>query len=189
MVFCLMSALIDLAVDEFQKAPSEISIGKEILTKTPGNDGFHWRKYGEKKILNAVFPRSYYRCGYSDEHRCPAKKLVQQQNNSDPPVVMVTLINDHTCSSLFPTNNQPPRSSSSATANSQVLDFTTASLSSAVGVSRLKKEEDAGMSVTVPSYTYHELSCYSSLPLLSPMEWETEMVINSLFRHRPGGGI
>ncbi|XP_073364468.1 uncharacterized protein [Aegilops tauschii subsp. strangulata] len=159
---------------------------KEILTKTPGNDGFHWRKYGEKKILNAVFPRvacavvnvlgrSYYRCGYSDEHRCPAKKLVQQQNNSDPPVVMVTLINDHTCSSLFPTNNQPPRSSSSATANSQVLDFTTASLSSAVGVSRLKKEEDAGMSVTVPSYTYHELSCYSSLPLLSPMEWETEM--------------
>uniref|UniRef100_M8BC02 Putative WRKY transcription factor 41 n=1 Tax=Aegilops tauschii TaxID=37682 RepID=M8BC02_AEGTA len=161
---------------------------KVTLTETPENDGFHWRKYGEKKILNAVFPRSYYRCGYSDEHRCPAKKVVQQQNNNDPPVFMVTLMNDHTCSSLFPANDQPPSSSNSATANSQVLDFTKASLSSAVGVSRLKKEEDAGMSVTVPSYTYDELASYSSLPLLSPKEWEMEMEIKSLFSHHSGGG-
>jgi hypothetical protein len=28
-----------------------------MLTETPENDGFHWRKYGEKKILNATFPR------------------------------------------------------------------------------------------------------------------------------------
>ncbi|XP_037476884.1 WRKY transcription factor 55-like [Triticum dicoccoides] len=166
----------------------ELPIKGRILTETPENDGFHWRKYGEKKILNAVFPRSYYRCGYSDEHRCPAKKLVQQQNNNDPPVFMVTLINDHTCSSLFPANDQPPSSSNSATANSQVLDFTKASLSSAVGLSRLKKEEDAGMSVTVPSYTYEELASYSSLPLLSPKEWEMEMEIKSLFRHHSGGG-
>ncbi|KAM3411151.1 hypothetical protein ACQJBY_003037 [Aegilops geniculata] len=161
---------------------------KVTLTETPENDGFHWRKYGEKKILNAVFPRSYYRCGYCDEHRCPAKKLVQQQNNSDPPVFMVTLMNDHTCSSLFPANDQPPSSSNSATANSQVLDFTKASLSSTVGVSRLKKEEDAGMSVTVPSYTYDDLASYSSLPLLSPKEWEMEMEIKSLFSHHSGGG-
>lgn len=134
-----------------------------------------------------IICRSYYRCGYSDEHRCPAKKLVQQQNNSDPPVFMVTLINDHTCSSLFPANEQPPSSSNSATANSQLLDFTKASLSSAVGVSRLKKEEDSGMTVTVPSYTYDELSSYSSLPLLSPKEWEMEMEIKSLFHHHSGG--
>jgi hypothetical protein len=30
---------------------------EEMLTETPENDGFHWRKYGEKKILNAEFPR------------------------------------------------------------------------------------------------------------------------------------
>ncbi|VAH20325.1 unnamed protein product [Triticum turgidum subsp. durum] len=161
---------------------------REVLTETPENDGFHWRKYGEKKILNAVFPRSYYRCGYSDEHRCPAKKLVQQQNNSDPPVFMVTMINDHTCSSLFPADDQPHSSSNSATANSQVLDFTKASPSSAAGVWRLKKEEDAGMSVTVPSYTHDELASYSSLPLLSPKEWEMEMEMKSLFSHHSGGG-
>lgn len=163
---------------------------KEMLTETPENDPFHWRKYGEKKILNAAFPRLYYRCGYSDEHRCPAKKYVQQQNRSDPPVFMVTLINDHTCHTLFPAeaDQQPPSSSSSA--NSQLLDFTKASLSSAPGVSRMKEEEDvaAGMSVAVPSYTYDEMYSSSSLPLLSPNQWEMEMEIKSLFRLHPDGG-
>ena len=163
---------------------------KEILTKAPENDRFHWRKYGEKKILHADFPRLYYRCGYSDEHKCPAKKYVQQQNSSDPPMFLVTLINDHTCDTLFPDEDQdqPPSSSSSAN-NSQMLDFSKASLSSAVGVSRLKEEEDADMSVTVPSYnyTYDELSS-SSLPFLSPKQWEMEMEVKSLFRRHSGDG-
>ncbi|CAN6359713.1 unnamed protein product [Urochloa humidicola] len=30
---------------------------KEILTEAPENDRFHWRKYGEKTILNAQYPR------------------------------------------------------------------------------------------------------------------------------------
>ncbi|KAM3411153.1 hypothetical protein ACQJBY_003039 [Aegilops geniculata] len=163
---------------------------KEILTEAPENDRFHWRKYGEKKILHADFPRLYYRCGYSDEHKCRAKKYVQQQNSSEPPMFLVTLINDHTCDTLFPDEDQdqPPSSSSSAN-NSQVLDFSKASLSSAVGVSRLKKEEDADMSVTVPSYnyTYDELSS-SSLPFLSPKQWEMEMEVKSLFRRHSGDG-
>uniref|UniRef100_R7WBH5 Putative WRKY transcription factor 70 n=1 Tax=Aegilops tauschii TaxID=37682 RepID=R7WBH5_AEGTA len=163
---------------------------KEILTEAPENDRFHWRKYGEKKILHADFPRLYYRCGYSDEHKCPAKKYVQQQNSRDPPMFLVTLINDHTCDTLFPDEDQDqPPSSSSSPNNSQVLDFSKASLSSAVGVSRLKKEEDADMSVTVPSYnyTYDELSS-SSLPFLSPKQWEMEMEVKSLFRRHSGDG-
>uniref|UniRef100_A0ACD5TG63 Uncharacterized protein n=1 Tax=Avena sativa TaxID=4498 RepID=A0ACD5TG63_AVESA len=163
---------------------------KEINTETPENDRFHWRKYGEKKILNADFPRLYYRCGYSDEHKCPAKKYVQQQNKNDPPMFMVTLINDHTCHTLFPAeaDQQPP--SSSGSPNLQVLDFTKASLSSAAAVTRMKEEEDvvAGMYVTVPSYTYDELYSSSSLPLLSPTEFEMEMEIKSLLRRHSGDG-
>ena len=33
---------------------------KEILTEAPENDRFHWRKYGEKNILNAEYPRYVY---------------------------------------------------------------------------------------------------------------------------------
>ncbi|KAM0848596.1 hypothetical protein ACQ4PT_054269 [Festuca glaucescens] len=162
---------------------------EEMLTETPENDGFHWRKYGEKKILNADFPRLYYRCGYSDEHKCPAKKYVQQKNNNDPPVFMVTLIDNHTCHTLFPAEANQRTMSSSSSANSQLLDFTKASLSSAAGVSRMKEEEDitAGMSVDVPSYAYDELYSSSLLPLLSPKQWEMDMEFKSLF-HRHSGG-
>uniref|UniRef100_A0ACD5T9W8 Uncharacterized protein n=1 Tax=Avena sativa TaxID=4498 RepID=A0ACD5T9W8_AVESA len=166
---------------------------KEMLTQTPENDRFHWRKYGEKKILNADFPRLYYRCGYSNEHKCPAKKYVQQQNKNEPPMFMVTLINDHRCHTLFPAEadqQPPPPGSSGGANNSQVLDFTKASLSSAAAVTRMKEEEDvgAGMYVTVPSYTYDELYSSSSLPLLSPKEWEMQMEINSLLRRHSGDG-
>ena len=26
------------------------------------DDGYRWRKYGQKQVRNHVFPRSYYRC-------------------------------------------------------------------------------------------------------------------------------
>lgn len=45
---------IKLSLNNFS---SVLLFSKEILTETPENDGFHWRKYGEKKILNAAFPR------------------------------------------------------------------------------------------------------------------------------------
>ncbi|KAG2481264.1 probable WRKY transcription factor 70 [Panicum virgatum] len=142
---------------------------KEILTEAPENDRFHWRKYGEKNILNAEYPRLYYKCGYSDDHKCPAKKYVQQQSNSGPtPLFMVTLINEHTCETLFP--NDPCSSSSSA---SQVLDFTKASLSPpvmAAAAPGLKKEEEDSMSVSMHrqhSYPYDEYLS-SSFPTMSP---------------------
>jgi hypothetical protein len=114
---------------------------------------------------------------------------VQQQNYRDPPEFMVTLIDDHTCHALFPAeaDRQPPSSSSSV--NSQLLDFTKASLSSAAGVSRMKEEDVAGgMSVGVSSYTYDELYSSSSLPLMSPKQWEMEMEIKSLYRRHSGDG-
>ncbi|KAL6619059.1 hypothetical protein ACP70R_034198 [Stipagrostis hirtigluma subsp. patula] len=135
---------------------------KEVATEAPENDPFHWRKYGEKKILNAEHPRLYYKCGYSDDHRCPARKYVQQQNNSDPPVYVVTFIDEHTCTALFPDQH------SSSSGASQVLDFTQVSLSPPLmpGVPGLKKEEEPSTSMAMPTYAYDESS--PSLPSLSP---------------------
>ncbi|XP_066361786.1 probable WRKY transcription factor 63 [Miscanthus floridulus] len=131
-------------------AGAELPI-KEILTEAPENDRFHWRKYGEKNILYAEYPRLYYKCGYSDDHKCPAKKYVQQQSNSYPPLFLVTLINEHTCDTLF-RDNEPSSSSS----GSQVLDFTKASLSPPLmaAASELKKDEEDSISVSVHRYSY-----------------------------------
>ncbi|XP_042466417.1 transcription factor WRKY19-like isoform X1 [Zingiber officinale] len=63
----------------------------------PGeDDGFTWRKYGQKEILGAKYPRAYFRCAHRDSHSCTAKKQVQRSDN-DPSVYDVTYHDYHTC--------------------------------------------------------------------------------------------
>ncbi|XP_062233570.1 transcription factor WRKY19-like [Phragmites australis] len=65
------------------------------LEATP-DDGISWRKYGQKDILGAKFPRGYYRCTYRTAQGCPAKKQVQR-SDSDLTVFNVTYQGVHTC--------------------------------------------------------------------------------------------
>jgi hypothetical protein len=67
------------------------------LTTVPYEDGYEWRKYGEKKINGTSFTRSYFRCTYKDDTGCLATKHVQQKDSSDPPVFQVTYNSKHTC--------------------------------------------------------------------------------------------
>ncbi|KAG1337860.1 putative WRKY transcription factor 49 [Cocos nucifera] len=50
------------------------------------NDGYKWRKYGQKSIKNNPNPRSYYRC---TNPRCNAKKQVER-STEDPEVLIIT---------------------------------------------------------------------------------------------------
>ncbi|KAL6871040.1 hypothetical protein ACP4OV_014888 [Aristida adscensionis] len=67
------------------------------LTAVPYEDGYEWRKYGEKRINGSQFTRNYFRCTYKDERGCQATKHVQQKDSSDPPMFQVTYNNEHTC--------------------------------------------------------------------------------------------
>ncbi|KAL9688215.1 hypothetical protein QQ045_032634 [Rhodiola kirilowii] len=49
-------------------------------------DGYKWRKYGQKFIKNRPNPRSYYRC---TNPRCSAKKQVEKSSD-DPETLIVT---------------------------------------------------------------------------------------------------
>lgn len=41
----------------------------------PGEDGYNWRKYGQKQVKNSEHPRSYYKCTHPS---CPVKKKVER---------------------------------------------------------------------------------------------------------------
>ncbi|CAI9752578.1 unnamed protein product [Fraxinus pennsylvanica] len=48
------------------------------------DDGYRWRKYGQKAVKNQSFPRSYYRCTHEG---CNVKKQVQRQSTDEGIVV------------------------------------------------------------------------------------------------------
>ncbi|CAN6934943.1 unnamed protein product [Brassica oleracea] len=67
-------------------------------------DTFSWRKYGQKQILNAKFPRSYFRCTHKYTQGCKATKQVQKLE-SEPRMFSITYIGNHTCN----TNEVTPK--------------------------------------------------------------------------------
>ncbi|XP_020572709.1 WRKY transcription factor 55-like [Phalaenopsis equestris] len=80
----------------------------------PPDDGYTWRKYGQKVILGARFPRSYFRCTHKNFYGCKAKRKVQKLD-ADPNIYEIIYCGEHTCQtsptplilpSITPTSNE-----------------------------------------------------------------------------------
>nr|QGQ64064.1 WRKY transcription factor 41 [Santalum album] len=48
--------------------------GDSVAGGVPSEDGYNWRKYGQKQVKGSENPRSYYKCTFPN---CPTKKKVE----------------------------------------------------------------------------------------------------------------
>ncbi|KAH0457285.1 hypothetical protein IEQ34_013709 [Dendrobium chrysotoxum] len=66
------------------------------ITTNTIDDGHTWRKYGQKDIFSAKYPRSYFRCTHKFDQGCKASKQVQRSED-DPSLYVITYFGEHTC--------------------------------------------------------------------------------------------
>lgn len=57
----------EVSYSDKKSLPSSLPVDK------PANDGYNWRKYGQKQVKASEYPRSYYKCTHIN---CPARKKV-----------------------------------------------------------------------------------------------------------------
>ncbi|GMH10861.1 hypothetical protein Nepgr_012702 [Nepenthes gracilis] len=90
----------------------QVKVNLENELEGPPDDGYSWRKYGQKDILGAKYPRSYYRCTYRSVQDCWATKQVQR-SDEDASIFDITYKGMHTC------RNAPRSKSASASPEKQ----------------------------------------------------------------------
>ncbi|PUZ65517.1 hypothetical protein GQ55_3G229700 [Panicum hallii var. hallii] len=66
-----------------------------VVASSAMDDGYAWRKYGEKSIQDRKNPRFYFRCAYRDELGCGARKQVDRMED-DPSLFHTTYFGEHT---------------------------------------------------------------------------------------------
>ncbi|CAI9102032.1 OLC1v1000220C1 [Oldenlandia corymbosa var. corymbosa] len=87
------------------KKSSSTPVPKVVFqTRSPDDildDGYRWRKYGQKSVKNSKYPRSYYRCSH---HTCNVKKQIQRLSK-DTGIVVTTYegVHNHPCEKLMET--------------------------------------------------------------------------------------
>ncbi|KAJ6768360.1 WRKY TRANSCRIPTION FACTOR 58-RELATED [Salix koriyanagi] len=72
------------------------SESSSLAADKPTDDGYNWRKYGQKQVKGSEFPRSYYKCTLPI---CPVKKKVER--SLDGQVTEIIYKGQH--------NHEPPR--------------------------------------------------------------------------------
>ncbi|KAI3979243.1 hypothetical protein MKX01_007719 [Papaver californicum] len=74
----------------------KVRVCEQTGLEGPLDDGYSWRKYGQKDILGTKYPRGYYKCTFQKSQGCLAMKQVQR-SELDSSIFNVTYIGRHSC--------------------------------------------------------------------------------------------
>ncbi|CAN8266654.1 unnamed protein product [Cochlearia groenlandica] len=110
-----------------QRETSEISVFEQPRSQPqnadkPADDGYNWRKYGQKQVKGSDFPRSYYKCTHP---ACPVKKKVER--SFDGQVTEIIYKGQH--SHEPPQNNKRGYNNGSSKSSDTAIKFQTSNSS------------------------------------------------------------
>lgn len=88
------------------------------LVERPSEDGYNWRKYGQKQVKGSEYPRSYYKCTHPS---CPVKKKVERSYEGQITEIVYKGEHNHT---------KPQSTRRNAMSNAHVTDGLTREASS-----------------------------------------------------------
>lgn len=88
---------------------------QSIREQKRSDDGYNWRKYGQKQVKGSENPRSYYKCTYPN---CPTKKKVERSLDGQITEIVYKGNHNHP-------KPQATRRSSSSTASSAIQSYNT----------------------------------------------------------------
>ncbi|GFR41859.1 hypothetical protein Agub_g2639, partial [Astrephomene gubernaculifera] len=86
------SASRNRLIGDEDEDPSVVSGVQHLVDGSDLDDGFRWRKYGEKKVKGNEFPRAYYKC---TQPGCPVRKHVERHPTEEAKFI-VTYEGQHT---------------------------------------------------------------------------------------------
>ncbi|PPR82142.1 hypothetical protein GOBAR_AA38567 [Gossypium barbadense] len=100
------------AIEYSEASQSDRKNQLPIAVDKPAEDGYNWRKYGQKPIKGCEYPRSYYKCTYLN---CPVKKKVERSADGQITEIIYKGAHNHE----KPQPNKQAKGGSDGNANSQ----------------------------------------------------------------------
>ncbi|XP_030544434.1 probable WRKY transcription factor 3 [Rhodamnia argentea] len=94
------SKIVETEPTDFSHSDQRPPVSSFAVDK-PADDGYNWRKYGQKQVKGSEFPRSYYKCTHPS---CPVKKKVER--SLDGQITEIIYKGQH--------NHKPPKSNNRA---------------------------------------------------------------------------
>ena len=66
--------------------------GASVTAERSSDDGYNWRKYGQKLVKGCEFPRSYYKCTHPN---CEVKKIFERSHDGPITEIVYKGTHDH----------------------------------------------------------------------------------------------
>lgn len=72
--------------------PEHKDVGPSVTAERSSDDGYNWRKYGQKLVKGSEFPRSYYKCTHPN---CEVKKIFERSHEGQITEIVYKGTHDH----------------------------------------------------------------------------------------------